>query len=49
MVLTEGQITSFFEDAEQMGPKNRTRTNSLVDGGIITVDELKEWDNDDSD
>jgi hypothetical protein len=49
MVLTAGQITSFFEDADQMGLKNRTRIDSLVPEGITTVDELKEWDDDDWD
>ena len=49
MVLTANQITSFFEDADQMALKNRTRTNSLVAEGIVTVDELKEWDDDDWD
>ena len=47
MVLTANQITSFFEDEDQMALKNRTRTNSLVAEGIVTVDKLKEWDDDD--
>ena len=42
MVLTAGQITSFFEDGDQVALKNRIRTNSLVSEGIITVDELNE-------
>ena len=49
MVLTAGQVTSFFEDANQMALKNRIRVNSLVAEGIVTVDELKEWDGDDWD
>ena len=48
-MFTAGHITCFFEDADQMSLKNRTRTNSLVAKGIITVDELKEWDDDDWD
>ena len=47
MVLTVGQITSFFEDADQMALKNRIRVNPLPAEGIITVNELKEWDDDD--
>ena len=49
MVLTAGHITSFFEDANQMALQNRTRTNSLVAEGIVTVYELKEWNDDDWD
>ena len=30
-----------------MALKNRIRVNSLVAEGIVTVDELKEWDDDD--
>ena len=47
MVLTSAQITSFFEDAYQMGLTHRTRTLSLNTEGIITVGELAEWKDDD--
>ena len=47
MVFTAAQITSFFEDEDQMGLTHRTRTLSLNTEGIITVGELAEWkDND---
>ena len=46
MVLTVAQITSFFEDADQMGLTHRTRTLSLNTKGIITVGELAEWKDD---
>ena len=42
MVLTASQITSFFEDAYQMGLTHNTRTLSLNSEGIITVGELAE-------
>ena len=40
MVLTASQITSLFEDADQMGLTNQTRTLSLHSDGITTVAEL---------
>ena len=49
MVLSAAQITSFFEDADQMGLTNLTRNLSLNTEGITTVDELAEWKNDDWD
>ena len=49
MVLTSAQITSFFEDADQMGLTHRTRTLSLNAEGIITVGGLAEWKDDDWD
>ena len=42
MVLTAAKITSFFEDADQMGLTHQTRTLSLNSEGIITVSELSE-------
>ena len=47
MVLTAAQITSLFEDADQMGLTHRTRTLSLNSEGIIPVGELAEWKDDD--
>ena len=47
MVLIAAQITSFFEDADQMGLTHRTHTLSLNFEGIITVGELAEWKDDD--
>ena len=49
MVLTAAQITSFFEDADQMGLTHRNRTLSLNTEGIITVGELAEWKDDEWD
>ena len=49
MVLAAAQITSFFEDADQMGLTRQTRTLSLNSEGIITEGELAEWKNDDWD
>ena len=49
MVLTAAQVTSFFEDADQMGLTNRTRNLLLNTEGITTVDELAEWKDDDWD
>ena len=49
MVLTVNQITSFFEDAGQMGLVTRTRANSLNTEGITSIDDLAEWDDDDWD
>ena len=49
MVLSAAQITSFFEDADQMGLTHRTRTLSLNSEEIITVGELSEWKDDDWD
>ena len=49
MVLAASQITSFFEDEDQMGSTHRTRTLSLNSEGIITVGELAEWKDDDWD
>ena len=49
MVLTADQITSLFEDADQMGLTHRTRTLSLNSEVIITVGELSEWKDDDWD
>ena len=43
MVLTAFQITSLFEDEDQMRLTHRTRTLSLNSEGIITVGELAEW------
>ena len=47
MLLTVAQITSLFEDADQMGLTHQTRTLSLNSEGIITVGELAEWKDDD--
>ena len=49
MAITVNQITSFFEDVDQMGLAARTRTNSLNVEGITTIDDLREWDDDDWD
>ena len=49
MVLTAAQITSFFEDADQIGLTHLTRTLSLNSEGIIKVAELAEWKDDDWD
>ena len=49
MAITVNQITSFFEDADQMGLEARTRTSSLNVEGITTIDDLGEWDDDDWD
>ena len=49
MVLTVNQLTSFFEDAGQMGLVTRTKTNSLNTEGITSIDDLAEWDDDDWD
>ena len=49
MVLTTAQITSLFEDADQMGLSHRTRTIPLKSEGIITVGELTEWKDDEWD
>ena len=49
MVLIAAQITSFFEDAYQMGLTHQTRTLSLNSEGIITVGELAECKDDDWD
>ena len=49
MVLTAAQITSFFEDADQMGLNHQTNTLSLNSEGIITVGELAERKDDDWD
>ena len=49
MVLTEAQIKSFFEDADQMGLTNWTLTLSLNTEGITTVGELADWKDDDWD
>ena len=47
MVLTVNQITSFFEDADQMGLKHRTIVYSLDVEGIENVDDLDDWDDED--
>ena len=49
MVLTAAQITSFFEDADQMGLTHQTRTLSLNSEVIITVAELAECKDDEWD
>ena len=49
MVIVTAQITSFFEDADQMGLTHRTRTLSLNSEGRITVGELSEWKDDEWD
>ena len=49
MVLTAAQVTSLFEDADQMGLIHQTRTLSLNTEGIITAGELSEWKDDDWD
>ena len=49
MVLSVAQVTSFFEDADQMGLTNRTHNLSLNTEGITTVVELAEWKDDDWD
>ena len=45
MVLTAAQITSFFEDPNQMALSNATRTQLNVEG-IVTVDDLLDFDKD---
>ena len=47
IVLTAAQITTFFDDAYQMGLSNRTRVGSLNVEGIILVDDLAKWEDDD--
>ena len=47
MVFTVAQQVSFFEDADQMGLSNRTRTLSLIIEGIAAVDDLADWDDND--
>ena len=47
MVLTAAQITSLFEDADQMELTHQTRTLSSKSEGIITVGELADWKDDD--
>ena len=42
MVLTGGQLTLFFEDANQMGLSNRTRLH-LQTEGITTPDDLVDF------
>ena len=49
MVLTVGQITSFFEDNDQCGLTNRTKILSLNAEGISTIDDLAEWEDEDWD
>ena len=49
MVLNASQITSFFEDSDQMGLIHLTRTLSLNTEGIITMGELAEWKDDEWD
>ena len=49
MVLTAGQITSFFEDNDQCGLTNRTKISSLNAEGISTIDDLAEWEDEDWD
>ena len=49
MVINAAQITSFFEDSDQMELTNQTRTLSLNSEGILTVAELAEWKDDDWD
>ena len=48
MVLTVGQTTTFFEDADHIGLPNRMRV--ALDGqGITLVLDLGEWEDDDWD
>ena len=47
MVFTDAQQVSFFEDSDQMGLSNRTRTLSLILEVIAIVDDLADWDDDD--
>ena len=49
MVLTADQQFSFFEDADQMSLKHRTRVYSLDVEGIENVDDLADWDDEDWD
>ena len=49
MVLTGGQITAFFEYADQVGLTNRTRLSSLDPKAIAFIDDIAEWDDDDWD
>ena len=49
MVLTAAQISSFFENADQMGLTHQTRTLALNSEWIITVGKLAEWKDDDWD
>ena len=44
MFFTAYQNISFFEDSDQMGLSNRTRTLSLIIEGIAAVDDLAGWD-----
>ena len=45
MPLTAAQTSAFFEDAAQMGIPNATVVQLQVEG-IVTVDDLKEFDKD---
>ena len=49
MVHTGNQITEFFEDAAQMGLSNRTRADSLQVEGVVSVDYMAEWEDEDWD
>ena len=49
IVLTAAQKVSFFEDADQMGLKHRTRVYYIDVEGIENVDNLADWDDDDWD
>ena len=46
MVLTAGQTTAFFENADQMGIPNATVVQLAVEG-ISTLDDLSEFSKDD--
>jgi hypothetical protein len=45
MVYTAAQLTAFFEEAGQMGIPHETRVQ-LATEGIVTVDDLSEFDED---
>jgi hypothetical protein len=45
MVYTAAQLTAFFEEAGQMGISHETRVQ-LATEGIVTVDDLSEFDED---
>ena len=49
MVFTDAQQFSFFEDADQIGLSNRTRTLSLILEGIAAVNDPSDWYDDDWD
>ena len=49
MVFTAGQLTSFFDDADQCRLVNRARVSLLNVEGITFMDDLADWEDDDWD